>query len=71
MIPLRLRSGEDTSKLFQEAKEAASQGKDMELGPVYRCPVCGHTVVDHLPDKCPVCGAKGEMYKHLYSLIIF
>ena len=52
------------AKLFQEAKEAADRGKDMELGPVYICPICGHTVVDHLPDTCPVCGAKKEMYKH-------
>ncbi|AUS97985.1 Rubrerythrin-2 [Clostridium thermosuccinogenes] len=51
-------------KLFQEAQVAAKQGKDMELGPVYVCPVCGHTIKDHLPDVCPVCGAKKEMYKH-------
>ncbi len=51
-------------KLFREAQEAAKQGKDMELGPVYVCPVCGHTIKDHLPDACPVCGAKKEMYKH-------
>ena len=36
----------------------------MELGPVYVCPVCGHTIKDHLPDVCPVCGSKKEMYKH-------
>jgi len=51
-------------QLFQEAKEAAVHGKDMELGPVYVCPVCGHTIKDNLPDVCPVCGAKKEMYKH-------
>lgn len=49
--------------LFQEAQQWANKGKDMELGPVYVCPVCGHTVVDNVPDACPVCGAKKEMYK--------
>jgi len=52
------------AKLFEEAQEAAKQGKDMELGPVYVCPVCGHTVKDNLPDVCPICGTKKEMYKH-------
>lgn len=52
------------ARLFKEAQDAARQGKDMELGPVYICPVCGHTVTDHLPDVCPVCGTKKEMYKH-------
>jgi len=35
----------------------------MQLEAVYICPVCGHTVLDNAPDKCPVCGAKKEMYK--------
>jgi len=52
------------AKLFEEAQQAAKQGKDMQLGPVYVCPVCGHTVKDNLPDVCPVCGTKKEMYKH-------
>ncbi|MBF8983717.1 rubrerythrin family protein [Lutibacter sp. B2] len=49
--------------LFQEAQQAAKEGKDLDLGRVYVCPVCGHTVVGNAPDKCPVCGAKKEMYK--------
>jgi rubrerythrin len=52
------------AKIFKQAQDAAKQGKDMELGPVYICSVCGHTIADHLPDKCPVCGAKQEKYKH-------
>lgn len=49
--------------LFQEAQKSAKEGKDMDLGTVYVCPVCGHTVVGDAPDRCPVCGAKKEMYK--------
>jgi len=51
------------AELFKKAQEAAKQGKDMELGPVYICPVCGHTVTDNAPDVCPVCGVKKEMFK--------
>ena len=54
-------------KLFQEAQAAAKEGTDMVLGPVYVCPVCGHTIKDHLPDVCPVCGAKKEMYKYFVA----
>jgi len=51
------------ARLFKEAQDAAKQGKDMELGTVYVCPICGYTVKDNLPDACPVCGAKKEMFK--------
>ena len=49
--------------LFSKAKESVKEGKDMQMKAVYICPVCGHTVLDEAPDKCPVCGAKKEMYK--------
>lgn len=49
--------------LFTQAQNAAKEGKDIGLTSVYICPVCGHTVLDEAPDKCPVCGAKKEMYK--------
>ncbi|NLK72832.1 MAG: rubrerythrin family protein [Clostridiales bacterium] len=52
------------ARLFQLAQDAAKQGEDMKLGPVYVCPVCGHTVSENLPDACPVCGAKKQAYKH-------
>jgi len=49
--------------LFAQAQAAAREGKDFELKSVHICPVCGHTVLDEAPDKCPVCGAKKELYK--------
>lgn len=27
------------------------------------CPVCGYTVEKEAPDTCPICGAKGKMFK--------
>ena len=34
-----------------------------ESFPYYVCPVCGMTVEREAPDKCPVCGVKGSMFK--------
>ncbi len=49
-------------ELFKKAQEAAQAGHDMELDKIYICPVCGHTVLDIAPERCPVCGAKREQY---------
>ena len=32
-------------------------------GPMDLCPVCGMTVEREAPEKCPVCGVKGSMFK--------
>lgn len=48
--------------LFQKAQNVAREGKDIELNSVHICPICGHTILDEAPDRCPVCGAKKEMY---------
>ena len=31
--------------------------------PYYVCPVCGMTVEKEAPERCPVCGVKGSMFK--------
>lgn len=49
-------------ELFKKAREAALAGHDMELDKIYICPVCGHTVLNVAPERCPVCGAKKEQY---------
>lgn len=51
------------AKLFRDAKEHVDQDKDIELEYVSICEVCGHTVVDGLPDKCPVCGEPSSKFK--------
>jgi rubrerythrin len=33
--------------------------------PYFVCPVCGHTVGREAPEKCPVCGALGKMYRRI------
>jgi len=50
------------AKLFQQALDSVKAGKDLQCQNVYICPVCGHTVLDGAPDKCPVCGADKSKY---------
>lgn len=49
--------------MYKDAKGKADAGKDVEIGKVYICPVCGYTVEGDAPDKCPVCGAPRDMFK--------
>jgi rubrerythrin len=58
-------SGEKThAALFQKAKKAIdSTRKDMALGPVQVCDVCGWTYEGEIPDKCPICGAAKEKFQ--------
>jgi rubrerythrin len=49
--------------LYGEAKDAAKAGKDLEMGDIHICPVCGHTVVGKAPDRCPICGVQGNTFK--------
>jgi rubrerythrin len=51
------------AQLYSAAKEAAQAGKDLNIGQVYVCPVCGWTHVGELPDRCPVCKTKKELFK--------
>lgn len=53
--------------MFKQAQDAAKAGKDMAFQGVYICPICGHTVFDEAPDRCPVCGAKKELYKEFLA----
>jgi rubrerythrin len=49
--------------MYAEAKKPASQGKDIAIGTVFICPVCGYTVERAAPAKCPVCGAAKERFR--------
>jgi rubrerythrin len=48
--------------LYEKAKAAVDSGKDVDLGPVQVCEVCGYTLEGEAPEKCPVCGAKKEKF---------
>ncbi len=50
--------------LYSKALEAVKAGKDLPAGRIYVCPVCGNTVIDSVPDSCPVCGtAKSRFFE--------
>lgn len=49
-------------KMYMDAKVKVDKGKDIELGPVYICDICGYTVEGEVPDFCPICGAKKEKF---------
>ena len=57
-----LEAEKQHAALYQQALEAVLQGKDVELGTIYICPVCGYTVVGDAPERCPVCGAPRETF---------
>lgn len=49
--------------MYQQAKQAAANKEDMDLGPMFICEVCGHTVEGQAPDRCPVCQAAKERFR--------
>ena len=51
--------------LFQRALKALETGQQLEDKPYFVCPVCGNTLEGEAPDKCPICGAPGDMFKRV------
>ncbi len=42
--------------LYTEALNTVKAGGDLPDRKIYLCEVCGNTVYDEAPDKCPICG---------------
>jgi rubrerythrin len=51
------------AKLYEELLD--NLGSTEEGYPYFVCPVCGYTATKEAPGKCPVCGAKGTMFKKI------
>jgi rubrerythrin len=51
------------AKMFQEAQDMAKQEKDISSETIYICPICGFTEIGDNVEKCPVCGAKKDIFK--------
>ncbi len=47
--------------LYQQMLDSLDTAKDSYS--YYVCPVCGFTAEKEAPETCPVCGAKGKMFK--------
>ena len=50
--------------LYKAALEALQNGKTRTRD-YYVCQICGNTVEDEAPDKCPVCGAPKAQFKQI------
>lgn len=51
------------AQLYQKALDEL--GKSPELFPYFVCPVCGFTAEREAPDKCPICGTKGGLFRKI------
>ena len=51
--------------LYTEALNAAREGKDLPSKRIFVCQVCGNTVYDNPPEKCPVCGVPASRFREI------
>lgn len=49
--------------MYQKARQAVLAGKDVEVGDIYICDVCGWTLEGEAPDRCPICGATRDKFR--------
>jgi len=48
--------------LYEKALESVNSGKDVDLGPIQVCEVCGYTLEGEAPDRCPICNALKDQF---------
>ena len=51
--------------LYLSALETLKKGDDLPAANIYVCNVCGNTVLDEAPDKCPVCSAGKQAFEEV------
>ena len=52
-------------KLYSDALQAVKAGNDLADRRVYVCEICGNTVYDEVPERCPVCGVPGDKFTEI------
>ncbi len=62
MFKFAVDAEEVHAQIYSKALEAVKSGKDMEISDFYLCPVCGYIELGAAPEKCPVCGAKQQVF---------
>lgn len=50
------------ASMYTRAKQAVEEGRDLDIGKIYICEVCGYTT-ESKPDRCPICGAGSEKFR--------
>ncbi|MEM3061871.1 MAG: rubrerythrin family protein, partial [Candidatus Bathyarchaeia archaeon] len=58
-----LRAEKIHASLYQKAKQAALEGKDIRIGKIQICSLCGYTVEGEAPERCPICNATKDKFK--------
>ena len=51
--------------LYNSAMETLKKGDDLPTAKIYVCSVCGNTVLDEAPEKCPVCNAGKSAFEEV------
>lgn len=51
--------------LYSAALKSLQAGKDLPAARIYVCPVCGNTVYDNAPDRCPICYTPGDKFMEI------
>jgi len=51
------------AKMYSDSKKSSEAGKDIDIGQVYICSVCGYTGFGEPPDVCPVCKNGKEKFR--------
>ena len=51
--------------LYQEALASVKSGADLAERKIWVCPVCGNTVMDTPPERCPICNVPGDKFSEI------
>ncbi|MBL0225292.1 MAG: rubrerythrin family protein [Geobacteraceae bacterium] len=52
-------------ELYSDALRAVKAGSDLVNHSIYVCEICGNTVYDEVPERCPVCGVPRDKYTEI------
>jgi len=55
----------EVEKIHAKLYEAMAAAPAGEAYSYYVCPICGYTAEREAPDTCPVCGAKGKVFREV------
>ena len=62
MFKFAVDAEEVHAQIYAKALEAVKNGVDMDVTDFYLCPICGYIELGAAPEKCPVCGAKQQVF---------
>lgn len=65
MFGYAVKAEEVHARLYKLALKAAEQGKDLDVGEIYLCPICGNIEFGKPEKNCPICGTVAAKYIQL------